>query len=54
MSDFTGRYDQHYGEYRNEDKGNVCKCDITDCDKLAVYAYNSKRLCVDHYMELKG
>jgi len=54
VSDFTGRYDQFYGEYRNGNKGNVCKCDFADCDKLAVYAYNSRRLCLDHYRELKG
>jgi len=54
MSDFTGRYDQFYSEYRSGDKGNACKCNLVNCDKLAVYACNSKRLCIDHYVELKG
>jgi len=54
MSDFTGRYDQHYSEYRSGYKGNACKCDFVDCDKMAVFVYDSRRLCVDHYMELKG
>ena len=54
MSDFTGRYDQFYDECRSGDKDSACKCDFVDCDKLAVYVYDSKRLCVDHYGELKG